>query len=106
MTFSTKTVCLLGALALATGATGALAQEAASHDMSKTTTTETTHTMMHNKNASMHSMPATVETVDMKTGIVDVKSGDMSLKLHFPPASVANLKTGDSITVRLSFTKS
>ncbi len=105
MTFSPKTVCLLGVLALATGATGALAQDAASHEMSKTTTTETSHTMMHDKNASMHSMPATVEAVDTTTGIVDVKSGDMALKLHFPPASVANLKSGDSITVHLSFTK-
>ena len=82
-----------------------MAQEAASHDMSKTTTTETTHTMVHEKNASMHSMPATVETVDTTTGMVDVKSGDMSLKLHFPAASVADLKSGDNITVHLSFTK-
>lgn len=53
----------------------------------------------------MHTMPATVSTVDAKTGIVDVSADGMNLKLHFPPASLANVKAGDSITVHLAFTK-
>lgn len=53
----------------------------------------------------MHTMPATVSAVDAKTGIVDVSAGGMNLKLHFPPASLANVKAGDSITVHLAFTK-
>ena len=53
----------------------------------------------------MHTMPAAVSAVDAKTGIVDVSAGGMNLKLHFPPASLANVKAGDSITVHLAFTK-
>lgn len=53
----------------------------------------------------MHDMAATVSAVDAKTGMVDVNAGGMALKLHFPPASLATVKTGDHITVHLAFTK-
>lgn len=56
-------------------------------------------------NPSMHTMPASVTSVDAKTGIVEVNSAGMALKLHFPPASVADLKSGDKITLHLGFTK-
>jgi hypothetical protein len=59
---------------------------------------------MHNM-MGMHEMSATVSAVDVKTGIVDVTTGGMNLKLHFPPASLANVKAGDAITVHLGFTK-
>ena len=62
------------------------------------------HDMM-NKNQSMHTMPATVNSVDTKTGIVDVTAGGMSLKVHFPPTSVADLKSGDQITLHMGFNK-
>lgn len=62
------------------------------------------HDMM-NKNPSMHTMPATVNSVDTKTGIVDVTAGGMSLKVHFPPTSVADLKSGDQITLHMGFSK-
>lgn len=52
-----------------------------------------------------HMMKASVTTVDGKTGIVDVTAGGMALKLHFPPASLANVKVGDTITVHLAFSK-
>ncbi|MES2255562.1 MAG: hypothetical protein V4559_11030 [Pseudomonadota bacterium] len=55
--------------------------------------------------AGMHDMSAVVSAVDPKTGIVAVTAGGMELKLHFPPASIADLKKGDAITVHLSFTK-
>ena len=53
----------------------------------------------------MHDMPATVNAIDAKTGLVDVTAGGMALKVHFPPASLANVKAGDSITIHLAFTK-
>ncbi|KZC40547.1 hypothetical protein RHOFW510R12_16350 [Rhodanobacter sp. FW510-R12] len=61
--------------------------------------------MHHNKNGSMHMMPATVSSVDTKTGLVEADSEGMSLRLHFPPASVANLKAGDKITLHMGYTK-
>lgn len=61
--------------------------------------------MKHNKNGSMHKMPATVTAVDAKTGIVEVTAGGMALKVHFPPASMANLKSGDKITLHMGFSK-
>lgn len=62
------------------------------------------HNMKH-MNKSMHKMPATVTAVDHKTGIVEVNSAGMSLRVHFPPPSVAKLKAGDKITLRLGFTQ-
>jgi hypothetical protein len=53
----------------------------------------------------MHTMSATVTAVDTKTGLVDVSTEGMNLKLHFPPASLANVKAGDNITLHLAFTK-
>jgi hypothetical protein len=53
----------------------------------------------------MHTMSATVTTVETKTGLVDVSTEGMNLKLHFPPASLANVKAGDNITLHLAFTK-
>jgi hypothetical protein len=53
----------------------------------------------------MHDMAATVTSVDSKTGLVDVNAGGMALKVHFPSASLANVKAGDSITLHLAFTK-
>ncbi|RCS29917.1 hypothetical protein DEO45_07505 [Rhodanobacter denitrificans] len=61
--------------------------------------------MQHDRNGSMHMMPATVSSVDTKTGMVEVDSEGMSLRLHFPPASVANLKAGDKITLHMGYTK-
>jgi hypothetical protein len=60
---------------------------------------------MHANVQGMHTMPATVSAVDTKTGVVDVTAGGMALKVHFPPASVANLKAGDQITLHLGFSK-
>jgi len=59
---------------------------------------------MKNMNG-MHMMPATVIAVDATTGLTDVDAGGKKLRLHFPPASLANVKAGDKITLHLSFTK-
>lgn len=60
---------------------------------------------MHSNVMGRHAMPATVDSVDRQTGLVEVTSGGMDLKVHFPPASVANLKAGDKITLHVGFSK-
>ena len=49
-----------------------------------------------------HSMDGQVTQVDAKKGWVDVKTSEGSMKLHFPPSALANVKKGDSVTVELS----
>jgi hypothetical protein len=73
----------------------------------KTTMAQETQREMKASSSAMgmHDMPATVTEVDHKTGLVDVESGSMKLKVHFPAASVADLKKGDKITLHLGFTK-
>ena len=39
--------------------------------------------------------------VDAKKGWVDVKTSEGSMKLHFPPDTLANVKKGDSVSVEL-----
>jgi hypothetical protein len=51
----------------------------------------------------MHTMPATVTHADPKTGIVDVTTEGMTLRVHFPPASMANLKAGDKIGLYMAY---
>ncbi|RDS86894.1 hypothetical protein DWU99_03050 [Dyella psychrodurans] len=51
----------------------------------------------------MHTMPATVTHADSKTGIVDVTTEGMALRVHFPPASMANLKAGDKIGLYMAY---
>ncbi|NCT68623.1 MAG: hypothetical protein GXC76_13430 [Rhodanobacteraceae bacterium] len=53
----------------------------------------------------MHAMPATVTTVDKQTGLVEVTAEGMNLRLHFPPATVADLKEGDKISVHMGYSK-
>ncbi|GLQ87361.1 hypothetical protein ISS98_12195 [Dyella flagellata] len=60
---------------------------------------------MHHAMQGMHAMPATVTSVDSKTGIVEADTEGMNLKLHFPPAAVADLKAGDKITLHMGFSK-
>ncbi len=65
------------------------------------------HNKMHRKmNGSMHNMPATVTSVDTSSGIVEATSEGMSLRVHFPPASVAKLKAGDKIILHLGYSAS
>ena len=51
--------------------------------------------------AGRHSMDGQVTKVDAKKGWVDVKTPEGSMKLHFPPSALANVKKGDSVTVEL-----
>ena len=49
-----------------------------------------------------HTMDGEVTKVDAKKGWVDVKTADGSMKLHFPPPALDNVKTGDSVTVDIA----
>jgi hypothetical protein len=60
---------------------------------------------MHKNVMGMHAMPATVDSVDQQTGMVEATAEGMTLKLHFPPSSLANLKAGDKITLHMGFSK-
>lgn len=107
MNVSRKMLLLVSALAFASGVTGAWAQGAGTppaHDMGNMDQ-KAMEGMAHGKMPSMHTMPATVSSVDTTTGIVEVNSGGMSLKVHFPPATVADLKAGDKITLHMGFSK-
>jgi opacity protein-like surface antigen len=48
-----------------------------------------------------HTMDGQVTKVDAKKGWIDVKTADGSMKLHFPPEALANVKKGDSVSVEL-----
>ena len=50
---------------------------------------------------SRHTMEGQVTKVDAKKGWVDVKTSEGSMKLHFPPETLANVKKGDSVSVEL-----
>jgi hypothetical protein len=113
MTFSPKTIIAAVAFGLCVAATAASAQDSGS--MAPATASSSMGHMdkgsMHNKmkhyndNGSMHKMPATVTAVDSKTGVVEVNTAGMSLRVHFPPSSVANLKAGDKITLHMGYSK-
>jgi cytochrome c556 len=98
-------VTLLGAFAVS-GA--CFAQDAASssstHSMGSMSGMHGNMSGMHHVQG-MHKMPATVSSVDTKTGLVEADAEGMSLKVHFPPAAVADLKAGDKITLHMGYTK-
>ena len=48
-----------------------------------------------------HSMEGTVTKVDAKKGWIDVKTSEGSMKLHYPPSVLQNVKKGDRVTVEL-----
>jgi hypothetical protein len=49
-----------------------------------------------------HTMDGEVTKVDSKKGWIDVKTSEGSMKLHFPPAALANVKKGDAVSVELA----
>lgn len=95
---------LCSALALAVASAMAVAQTTAPDTMGAMHQHEHMD-KMKKEMPSMHTMPATVSSVDMKTGEVMVTSEGMSLRVHFPAASVADLKAGDKITLHMGFSK-
>jgi len=49
-----------------------------------------------------HTMEGTVTSVSAKTGWVHVKTSEGTMIVHFPPAALADVKKGDTISVDLS----
>lgn len=52
-----------------------------------------------------HDMTGTVEKIDRGKGTVELKTDAGTLHLRFPPASVRNVRKGDTLNVNLSFSK-
>ena len=52
--------------------------------------------------AGRHTMEGKVTSVNQKTGWVHVKSSEGTMIVHFPPASLADVKNGDTISVDLA----
>lgn len=52
-----------------------------------------------------HEMTGKVSKIDHKTGMLSVSTALGKMDLHFPPPSVADLKQGDEITVKLGYKK-
>ena len=52
-----------------------------------------------------HAMDGQVTKVDAKKGWVDIKMPEGRMKVHFPSASLENVKVGDSVTVELGMRK-
>jgi len=50
-----------------------------------------------------HTMTGTVTAVDYATGVLSLNTHEGELKLHFPPTTVKEVKTGDTLTVSLGF---
>ena len=57
------------------------------------------------KHMGKHEMTGTVEKINQGTGMIELKTGVGTLNLHFPPASIKDLKVGDTISANLSYTK-
>ena len=56
--------------------------------------------------AGKHTVDGKVTKVNAKKGWVDVKTSEGSMKLHFPPPALENVKAGDSVTVEIGMTAS
>lgn len=52
-----------------------------------------------------HDMGGTVQSINHKTGWMKLKTGVGEMTIHYPPASIMDLKKGDKITAHLSYTK-
>ena len=50
-----------------------------------------------------HTMSGTVTAIDHTTGVLSLNTHEGELKLHFPPATVKEVKTGQTLTVSLGF---
>ena len=81
-------------------ARGKIASVAAALLLSATVAAAQSGTMSDAK--GRHSMDGQVTKVDAKKGWIDVKTPEGSMKLHFPPEALADVKKGDSVTVDLA----
>ncbi|MHB1527965.1 MAG: hypothetical protein ACYDDA_13745 [Acidiferrobacteraceae bacterium] len=82
---------------------------AANTGMDKASTTmmgnqRCTHYATTNHETGVHQMVGAVTAINHRTGIVSVKTTMGLLRLHFPPASLRQVKRGERIDVHLGFT--
>lgn len=52
-----------------------------------------------------HSMTGTVGKIDHAKGMLTLKHAAGDMMLHFPPDALKDIKDGDTITVRMGFTR-
>lgn len=52
----------------------------------------------------VHEMGGVVTAVNHHTGLLSLKTGMGVLRLHFPPKTLAQVKTGEHLVVHLGFT--
>lgn len=53
-----------------------------------------------------HAMTGKVDRIDHAKGTLMLKHSAADMMLHFPPGAIKDLKNGDTITVKLGFTRS
>lgn len=58
---------------------------------------------MKHKMMGWHKMSGTVKDIDQAKGMLTLFNNEAEMMLHFPPASIKDLKNGDTITVELGF---
>ena len=101
----------LAVSALVVGMSSVSAQAADKPDLKTDTRSEmkskSERTDMAKTDAAMghHSMTGEVTKVSSRSGWIDVKTAEGSMKLHFPPDALQNLKKGDRVTVDLAMTR-
>ena len=100
---STRLFALLALIALTSSAALAQDRPPSANPSAEMKDQSAMHDMKGMDN--MHDMSAKVDAIDHKTGIVDVTTSGMKLKVHFPPATLADVKAGDTITLHLGFSK-
>jgi len=103
MTYSPKIIAAAAAFGLCLAVSAVSAEEVSGVGQQDSSAMQ--NDMHHESNGSMHEMPATVTSADSKTGIVEVTTAGMPLRVHFPPASMADLKAGDQIKLHMGFTQ-
>ncbi|MHB1951253.1 MAG: hypothetical protein ACYCQK_07230 [Acidiferrobacteraceae bacterium] len=63
-----------------------------------------THYKMAGHETGVHQMAGTVTAINHRTGILSLKTPEGMLRLHFPPASLRQVKRGERLDVHLGFT--
>ena len=57
------------------------------------------------KGHASHVMTGKVTKIDNKTGMVSVKTGAATLEIHFMPAEIKDIKSGDAVEVGMTIKK-
>ncbi|MHB1585492.1 MAG: hypothetical protein ACYCRH_02890 [Acidiferrobacteraceae bacterium] len=63
-----------------------------------------THYKTMGHETGVHQMSGTVTAINHRTGILSLKTAEGTLRLHFPPPSLRQVKRGERMDVHLGFT--